>query len=59
MEHDGKYTGEGKLSIWFKALNVKSLELISVEAKVNKDYEVGWIFERIGEVFISANPVLP
>ena len=38
MEHDGKYTGEGKLSIWFKALNVGSLELISDEVKIDKDY---------------------
>jgi hypothetical protein len=41
MEHDRKYTGEGKLSILFKVLNFRSLELISVEAKVEKDYEVG------------------
>ncbi len=60
MEHDGKYTGEGKLSSWFKALIERSLELKSVEAKVDKDYKVGWIiFERIGEVVISATPDLP
>jgi hypothetical protein len=34
MEHNGEYTGGGKLSKWSQSFNIMSFELISVDAKV-------------------------